>query len=123
MTDWQGVDHVQLCVPEGEDARGRATRFYTEVLGFDALDKPDSLDGTDSFWFGDGGVEIHLGPEAGTERSRRHPAFVVDDLEPIRDRLEDEGIETRTEPPIPGRERFSFRDPFGNRIECIEYED
>ena len=123
MTDWQGVDHVQLCVPEGEDARDRATRFYTEVLDFDPLDKPDSLDGTDSFWFGAGGVEIHLGPEPETERSRRHPAFVVDELEPIRERLESEGIEIGSEPPIPGRERFSFRDPFGNRIECIEYQD
>lgn len=123
MTSWHGVDHVQLCVPPGEDARERATAFYTEVLDLDPLDKPDSLEGTDSFWFAGDGVEIHLGPEPETERSRRHPALVVDELGPIRDRLENEGIEIGEEPAIPGRERFSFRDPFGNRIEVIEYDD
>ena len=123
MTSWEGIDHVQLCVPSGEDTRARATAFYTEVLGFETLCKPDSLAGTDSFWFASGGVEVHLGPEDGTGQSRRHPAFVVDDLEPVRARLEDDGIEISSEPTIPGRTRFSFRDPFGNRIELIEYDD
>jgi len=34
--------------------------------------------------------------------------------------LKEHGIEILDSVPIPGYERFEFRDPFGNRVECIK---
>ena len=36
--------------------------------------------------------------------------------------LESKGVELIKEPVIPGRERFAFLDPFGNRMELLEFE-
>jgi hypothetical protein len=44
----------------------------------------------------------------------------VSDLAGWKARLATEGIETREGIPIPGHDRFEFRDPFGNRVEFIE---
>ena len=52
--------------------------------------------------------------------SQRHPAFEVDNLEEARALLENHGIAIKNDSKIPDRNRFSFRDPFGNRIELIE---
>jgi catechol 2,3-dioxygenase-like lactoylglutathione lyase family enzyme len=123
VTTWNRIDHVLLCIPEGEEATSRAVEFYSEVLGLDKLEKPYTGEKSNTLWFGGDGVEIHLGPEPdnGT-RSRRHSAFEVDDLTEVQERLEDADIDLIEEPSIPGRTRFSFRDPFGNRIELLAYE-
>jgi len=118
MIQWRRIDHVQVTIPPGEvDA---AREFYGEVLGLTPIDQPDSFGDTDSLWYRAGDVEIHLGVEASDEGSRRHPAFEIANVAAARDRLESRGIETFDEPRIPGRERFSFRDPFGNRIELLQ---
>jgi hypothetical protein len=52
--------------------------------------------------------------------SKRHPAFEVDDVEGVRLYLESNGVKTRDEPLIEGLKRFSFYDPWNNRIELIE---
>jgi hypothetical protein len=55
------------------------------------------------------------------DRSSRHPAFVVDHLSDLRDRLVSAGIELEDAIPINGRERFFCRDPFGHRIEFLAF--
>lgn len=123
MTTWEQIDHVMLPVPEGEKAMSQAVEFYGEVLDFDKIEKPYTDRKSDTVWFGGEGIEIHLGPEPDNEtRSRRHPAFEVDDLTDVQERLEAADIDLVEEPTIPGRTRFSFRDPFGNRIEILTYE-
>ncbi|WP_049901981.1 VOC family protein [Halococcus agarilyticus] len=118
MIQWRRIDHVQVTIPPGEvDA---AREFYGEVLGLTPIEQPDSFGDTDTTWYRAGDVEIHLGVEDSDEQSRRHPAFEIADVAAARDRLEAHGIETVDEPPIPGRERFSFRDPFDNRIELLQ---
>lgn len=119
MTEWRRIDHVLLTIPPGAESKAR--EFYGTVLGLSEMPKPESLREHGGLWFRVGDDELHLGVEAGDDRSKRHPAFEVTDVEEMRAHLEAHDVETFDEPPIPGRERFSFRDPFGNRIELLAY--
>lgn len=113
------LDHVQLCIPP--DSEREACEFYTTVLGLDEIPKPEPLRANGGLWFRAGDVELHLGVEdVDSPLSKHHPAFEVGDIEDARVQLEGHGVAVSDETPIPGRERFSFRDPFGNRIELFE---
>jgi catechol 2,3-dioxygenase-like lactoylglutathione lyase family enzyme len=65
-------------------------------------------------------VQFHVGAEDAVAPSKRHPAFEVEGVDDIRAYLEGHGVRTKDEEPIPGQHRFSFFDPFGNRIEFLE---
>ena len=54
-----GLDHVQLAMPRGEEARARA--FYAGVLGLAEMPKPEAERG--GCWFVGGAAHIHLGVE------------------------------------------------------------
>ena len=61
-----------------------------------------------------------LALSSGGDRSRdrdRHFGLVVDDRAPLRRALEEQGIEI-----LPGR-GLDFLDPWGNRIQVVEYRD
>jgi catechol 2,3-dioxygenase-like lactoylglutathione lyase family enzyme len=110
------LNHVQLTYPPGEDARALA--FYGGVLELERLEKPGTLSHA-GFWFAAGEAQIHLRPEVPGPVSARHPAFEVPDLAAAREALERVGLDCRDEVDVPGWKRFSFRDPFGNRIELM----
>jgi len=55
-------------------------------------------------------------------RSRRHSAFEISDVAEARKFLEDK-VQIVEEPVIPGRVRFAFIDPFGNKIELLQMVD
>ena len=112
------LDHVQLCIPMGEEAKARD--FYGRVLGFEEIEKPDALKANGGLWFQVADIQLHVGVEAATGKSKRHPAFEVEGLDEIRDYFREQQIEIREEKPVPGLKRFSFFDPFGNRIELLE---
>lgn len=116
------IDHIQLAIPK--DSESAARKFYTGVLGLREIEKPDSLKPTGGVWFIAGNIELHLGVEENfiPGRKKAHPAFVVEALNRIRVHLVQNGIEIKEETDIPGRKRFSFYDPFGNRIEFLEFE-
>lgn len=118
--EFRRLDHVQLPIPPDSEAEARA--FYGDVLGLERVEKPASLAGRGGLWYRVGDVELHLGVEDPSGPTRRHPAFEVTDLDGAREHLRAAGVEIREETPIPGRERFSFRDPFGNRIELLAYD-
>jgi catechol 2,3-dioxygenase-like lactoylglutathione lyase family enzyme len=119
MIDWKRLDHVQLCIPP--NAEGEAREFYALVLDLEEIPKPEALRANGGLWFRVGDVELHLGVEdVDAPLSKRHPAFEVANVARARTYLENRGVEIRDETPIPGRERFSFRDPFGNRLELFE---
>ena len=115
----EDVDHVQLCIPPGAEAQARA--FYEGVLGFAEVPKPESLLSHGGMWYHCGNVEVHIGIDPVTQRTKGHPAFEVHGLTQIRQHLENHGIKIKEEPLIPDRQRFSFTDPFGNKIEFLEY--
>jgi catechol 2,3-dioxygenase-like lactoylglutathione lyase family enzyme len=112
------LDHVQLCIPKGEEAQARD--FYGRVLGFPELEKPEALKVNGGLWFQVADIQLHISVETPTGRSKRHPAFEVEALDEIRDYFRQQQIEVREETPVPGLQRLSFFDPFGNRIELME---
>ncbi len=56
----------------------------------------------------------------GRTATKAHLAYAVTDLAWWRERLAREGVQALDAVPIPGYDRFEFRDPFGNRGEFIE---
>ena len=73
------LDHVQVAMPAGGEARARA--FYVGVLGMSELAKPAPLAARGGAWFagGDGAsVQIHCGVEPDFRPARKaHPAVLV----------------------------------------------
>lgn len=115
-----GIDHVQITVPP--DAVERARAFYCGVLGLREVEKPSALAGRGGFWLQAGDRQVHVGVEEGVDRhaTRIHIAYAVRGLADWRARLAAARIPILEAVPIPGYERFEFRDPFGNRVEFIE---
>ena len=112
------LDHVQVCVPRGTEAQAR--EFYGGLLGLEEIEKPEVLRKNGGMWYEVADVQLHVGVEDSVAPSKRHPAFEVENVAGVRAYLEQSGVRTKDEPPIPGLERFSFFDPFGNRIELLE---
>jgi catechol 2,3-dioxygenase-like lactoylglutathione lyase family enzyme len=115
-----GVHHVQITVPRDKEAEAR--EFYCGVLGLTEIEKPGSLESRGGFWARVGDRDLHVGIEDGVDRAatKAHIAYEVDDVEAWRTMLGERGFECLESIPIPGYERFEFRDPFGNRVEMIE---
>ena len=113
------LDHVQVCIPRGAEAEARA--FYGGLLGLEEIEKPEALRKNGGLWYGVADVQLHVGVEDVVAPSKRHPAFEVEGVAGVRAYLEDSGVRTKDEPDVPGVvHRFSFYDPFGNRIELLE---
>jgi catechol 2,3-dioxygenase-like lactoylglutathione lyase family enzyme len=120
-----GLHHVQINVPEGRVSEAR--RFFEELLGFEEMPRPDSLSkaARNGVWYRCGDNEFHVffAPEGEfrEDRSSRHPAFLVADLDGLRTRLQSAEVELEDAIPIDGRERFFCRDPFGHRFEFLSF--
>ncbi len=112
------IDHIQLSLPRGGEARAR--EFYGKLLGLEEIEKLAALKPNGGLWYKIADIQIHLGIEEIQGKSRRHPAFEVEGLKEIREYLESHQVEIKEEISVPGMERMSFYDPFGNRIELIE---
>jgi catechol 2,3-dioxygenase-like lactoylglutathione lyase family enzyme len=116
----RAIHHVQLTIPRGAEEEAR--RFYCGALGLPEIAKPASLAGRGGLWLQVGGQQVHIGVEEGVDRraTRAHIAYEVRDLSGWRAKLTALGIEVVAGTPIPGCDRFEFRDPFGNRVEFLE---
>ena len=115
-----GIHHVQLTIPKGAEEQAKA--FYCDVLRLKEIEKPDSLKGRGGFWLQVGDRSVHVGTEDGVDRltTKAHIAYAVTNLAEWGRVLEAEGIDRMEGIPIPGFDRFEFRDPFGNRVEMIQ---
>jgi catechol 2,3-dioxygenase-like lactoylglutathione lyase family enzyme len=114
------VHHAQITIPTGEEAKAR--EFYCEFLGLREVPKPESLQTRGGFWLEIGDFQIHVGTEEEFDRTKTkaHIAYLVEDLNQLRGKLESRGIKILEGIPIPDYSRFEFRDPFGNRVEFLE---
>ena len=114
-----GLHHVQLAMPRGREDDARA--FYTGVLGFEELPKPENLARRGGVWFRSGTAEAHLGVEDDFRPARKaHPAFLVEDLAGMVKRCEEAGCAVNGDEPLEGYDRVYIADPFGNRIELLQ---
>ncbi|WP_062204328.1 VOC family protein [Aureimonas sp. AU12] len=113
------LDHLQLAIlPAGE---AEARRFYGERLGMAEIAKPESLVGRGGCWFAVGDIQLHCGVEQDFRPAlKAHPAFLVDDLAALEDRLAAAGHPVEPGLPLPGYDRLYTADPFGNRIELMQ---
>jgi catechol 2,3-dioxygenase-like lactoylglutathione lyase family enzyme len=114
------VHHAQITIPKGAEAQAR--EFYCAFLGLKEIPKPDSLQGRGGFWLELDGFQVHVGTEEDFDRTKTkaHIAYLVEDLENWREKLEARNVKIIEGIPIPNSRRFEFRDPFGNRVEFLE---
>ncbi|WP_134683192.1 VOC family protein [Brevibacillus migulae] len=115
----QGLDHIQIAAPPGsEDA---ARHFFGEILGMPELPKPELLRKRGGVWFQCGQQSLHIGiEELFSPAKKAHPAFWVNGLEQLIERLEQYQVRVRRDEAIPEINRCFVEDPFGNRIELME---
>ncbi|HEV8250759.1 MAG TPA: VOC family protein [Gaiellaceae bacterium] len=112
------LQHVSVPAPlhSSEDARA----FYGGLLGLREKPVPASFEADRFLWFeaGPDELEVHvLLVDAPAGRTGAHFCLNVADLEGLRSRLEEAGVEIEEAQPIENRPRFFCHDPFGNRIE------
>jgi catechol 2,3-dioxygenase-like lactoylglutathione lyase family enzyme len=113
-----GLDHVQLAIPEGGEDTARG--FFAGLLGMTEVPKPANLSPS-GCWFTGGALNLHLGVDPAFRPAlKAHPAFLVEDLPVLRERLTAVGCVIREDKPVDGYQRFFTEDPFGNRIELME---
>ena len=104
-----GINHVALEVGDVD----AALEWYGRILTFELRGRVGS-----SMAFVDLGDQF-LALAAGRRQpadDERHFGLVVDDREALRSALGDAGV-----PVLPGR-GLSFRDPWGNRVQVVQYD-
>lgn len=119
MIKFKKLDHVQLCIPKGKEDEARI--FYGEILRLTEIEKPEALKPNGGMWYEIGDIQLHIGTEdIAPNKSKRHPAFEVENLKVVVTYLASRGVKLKDDIPIPNIERISIFDPFGNRIELLE---
>jgi catechol 2,3-dioxygenase-like lactoylglutathione lyase family enzyme len=121
MIDFIRADHIHICVPP--ERLEAARQFYTGIIGLQQIERPDKIFRNAGYWFDIGNIQLHIGVEPTLARTIRHTAFQVADVAKAREILVKNNIEIAEEPVIPGRRRFAFIDPFGNRMELLQMVD
>ena len=107
------VHHISLNVSDA----ARDTKFYSEVLGFQAISRPDM--GFKGAWFAMGDQQLHLLEVAGFEAPKgQHFAFGVADIQAVRAHLMAKGVQV-SEPAALADVCWQcfFKDPSGNLLE------
>ncbi|MCM3740541.1 VOC family protein [Oceanobacillus luteolus] len=115
-----GLHHVQITIPKNTEEQ--AKDFYCNILGLPEIEKPEPLKGRGGFWLRVGDRDVHVGTEDDVDRTKTkaHIAYQVEDIAYWKGTLEQHDIKVIESVPIPGFDRFEFRDPFGNRVEMIQ---
>ncbi|WP_428327553.1 VOC family protein [Mucilaginibacter sp.] len=121
MIEFVRADHIHICVPP--ERLEEARQFYTNILGLQLIERPNHLFTTTGYWFNIGDIQLHIGIEPFLGRTIRHTAFEVKDVDAAVKLFEKHNVQMFKEPDIPGRKRFAFADPFGNRMELLQILD
>jgi len=105
-----GLNHVALEVGDVD----AALAYYGRLMAFD----PGGRHGAEMAFLDAGDQFLAVAtPQAGAGELERHFGLVVDDRAALRDALRREGIEA-----LRGR-GLSFRDPWGNRVQVVQYDE
>jgi catechol 2,3-dioxygenase-like lactoylglutathione lyase family enzyme len=106
-----GINHVVLEVADLD----AALEFYGRVFEFELRGRVPGMAFID---MGDQFLVLaqnSIAPRPAEPDEERHFGLVVDDRAAVRRRLEEIGLE------ILGRRGLDFRDPWGNRVQVVEY--
>ncbi len=114
------LDHVQVAMPRDREADARA--FYSEILGFQEIRKPETLLARGGVWYQlEEGRQLHLGVAQNFCPNRKaHPGFIVDDLDGLAQRLENAETAVKWDEALHPVRRFYVSDVFGNRLEFAD---
>jgi catechol 2,3-dioxygenase-like lactoylglutathione lyase family enzyme len=114
------IDHVQLAGPKGCEDEARA--FFGEILGLTEVEKPEELKKRGGVWFEFGTFQLHIGVEEPFSPAKKaHPGFTVDHLEALKAQLRQYKVHFTEDNNLPGADRIYVNDPFGNRLEILEW--
>ncbi|MFP7170090.1 VOC family protein [Terribacillus sp. 7520-G] len=114
------LDHVQLACPRGSEDQAR--QFFVDVLDFEEIEKPATLQARGGVWFSCNAITVHMGVEEPFSPARKaHPAFEVEGLASLRRHLSDHSVDFIDDEDLPGADRIYVDDPFGNRLEFLEW--
>lgn len=117
---YYGIDHVQLAAPPGSEDIAR--KFFHDVMGMEEIEKPEELKKRGGVWFRCGKSQIHIDIDYDFKPAKKaHPAIHVKNLNELKSVLLQNGIQVREDEALPGAKRFYIDDPFGNRIEILEW--
>jgi catechol 2,3-dioxygenase-like lactoylglutathione lyase family enzyme len=103
-----GINHVVLEVGDLD----KALKFYGAIFEFNLRGKSERNAFID---LGDQFIQLSLGKTQSAD-DKRHFGFVVDNREPVAAALDKLGVKRLDQ-------RLNFRDPWGNRIEVVPYDD
>lgn len=114
------IDHIQLAAPKGCEEEART--FFKGILGLREIEKPPLLKKKGGVWFELGSNQIHIGVEEPFSPAKKaHPAFEVENLEALKMHLTEQRVSFKVDTELPGASRIYTKDPFGNRIEILEW--
>ncbi|MGG1674441.1 VOC family protein [Neobacillus sp. NRS-1170] len=114
------IDHVQLAGPKGCEEAAR--EFFGEILGLTEVEKPEELKKRGGVWFEFGTFQIHIGVEEPFAPAKKaHPAFVVENIEDLKAHFQEKQVDFTSDENLPGASRIHVHDPFGNRMEFLEW--
>lgn len=114
----ESIDHAQVAMPAGEEARARS--FYRDLLGLPEQPKPPELAQRGGCWFESERVKVHCGVETPFSPAKKaHIAFRVDDVTDLARRARAAGFKVVDDDRLPGHDRIYIYDPFGNRLEFL----
>lgn len=119
---FKGLDHIQITAPLGSEIKTR--RFFTEILGCKEIEKPETLSHFESFWFDIGQHILHVGLDESFHAEKRgHPAFEINNIAGLMDRLKEYNVPFEEDYNLPGARRFYTYAFFGHRMEFLEWQD
>lgn len=114
------IDHIQLAAPKGGEEAAR--EFFSGILGLTEVDKPEELKKRGGVWFEFGTFQLHIGVEEPFSPAKKaHPAFVVENIEELKLHLKGKNVVFKEDDNLPGANRIFLEDPFGNRLELLEW--
>lgn len=119
---YESIDHIQLAAPKNSEAKAR--KFFVDLLGFQEIEKPELLKKNGGAWFIAGTIQLHIGVEADFIPAKKaHPAFHVKNIGKLKEYLDKKNVSYTDDNRLPGANRFYLEDPFGNRLEFLEWID
>ncbi|HYP22602.1 MAG TPA: VOC family protein [Actinomycetota bacterium] len=118
--DVVGLDHVEVTAPE--ELLDETCEWYRSCLELPELGKPEGTRPVGA-WFRAGDHEVHVSVDEHNPHKSAHFALVVTDFDAAVDRLRGSGCHLEQARSIPGRHRCYTRDPAGNRIEIVSFDE